>query len=46
MPSGSGLPEFYQLTTGGVLLSVIPLAIAMIMLQRFWQGGLTEGSVK
>lgn len=40
------LPEFYQLTTGGVLLSVIPLAIAMIVLQRFWQGGLTEGSVK
>lgn len=40
------LPEFYQLTTGGVLLSVIPLAIAMIVLQRFWRGGLTEGSVK
>ncbi|WP_232549390.1 carbohydrate ABC transporter permease [Propioniciclava soli] len=40
------LPEFYQLTTAGVLLSVIPLAIAMIVLQRFWRGGLTEGSVK
>ena len=40
------LPEFYELTTGGVLLSVIPLGIAMIVLQRFWQGGLTEGSVK
>ena len=40
------LPEFYQLTTGGVLLSVIPLAIAMIVLQRFWRGGLTEGAVK
>ncbi|MDN5805473.1 MAG: carbohydrate ABC transporter permease [Microlunatus sp.] len=40
------LPEFYQLTTGGVLLSVIPLAIAMIVLQRYWRGGLTEGSVK
>ena len=40
------LPEFYQLTTGGVLLSIIPLAIAMIVLQRFWRGGLTEGSVK
>jgi multiple sugar transport system permease protein len=40
------LPEFYELTTGGVLLSVIPLAIAMIVLQRFWRGGLTEGSVK
>jgi multiple sugar transport system permease protein len=40
------LPEFYELTTGGVLLSVIPLAMAMIVLQRFWRGGLTEGSVK
>jgi multiple sugar transport system permease protein len=40
------LPEFYQLTTGGVLLSVIPLAIAMIVLQRFWRGGLTEGAIK
>ncbi|CBT77549.1 MULTISPECIES: carbohydrate ABC transporter permease [Glutamicibacter] len=40
------LPEFYELTTGGVLLSTIPLAIAMIVLQRFWRGGLTEGSVK
>jgi multiple sugar transport system permease protein len=40
------LPEFYELTTGGVLLSVIPLAVAMIVLQRFWRGGLTEGAVK
>lgn len=40
------LPEFYELTTGGVLLSIIPLSIAMVVLQRFWRGGLTEGSVK
>jgi len=40
------LPEFYQLTTGGVLLSIIPLAIAMVVLQRYWRGGLTEGSLK
>lgn len=40
------LPEFYELTTGGVLLSTIPLVIAMIVLQRFWRGGLTEGAVK
>lgn len=40
------LPEFYELTTGGLLLSVIPLAVAIIVLQRFWRGGLTEGSVK
>lgn len=40
------LPEFFQLTTGGALLSVIPLAILILVLQRFWRGGLTEGSVK
>lgn len=40
------LPEFYQLTIGGSLLSVIPLAILILVLQRFWRGGLTEGAVK
>lgn len=40
------LPEFYQLTTAGVLVSVVPLAIAMLVLQRYWRGGLTEGAVK
>ena len=45
-PRADRLPEFYQLTTGGALLSVIPLAILILVLQRFWRGGLTEGSVK
>jgi multiple sugar transport system permease protein len=40
------LPEFYQLTTGGVLVSIIPLIVAMMVLQRYWRGGLTEGAVK
>jgi len=40
------LPEFYQLTTGGVLVSIIPLIAAMIVLQKFWRGGLTDGAVK
>jgi multiple sugar transport system permease protein len=39
-------PEFLQTTIGGAFVSVVPLAIAMIVLQRFWQGGLTEGAVK
>jgi multiple sugar transport system permease protein len=39
-------PEFYQLTIGGLLVSVIPLAAAMILLQRYWRGGLTDGAVK
>jgi multiple sugar transport system permease protein len=39
-------PQLLQTTIGGAFVSVIPLAIAMIVLQRFWQSGLTEGAVK
>jgi multiple sugar transport system permease protein len=39
-------PEFYQATVGGLLVSIIPLVVAMIVLQRYWRGGLTDGSVK
>jgi multiple sugar transport system permease protein len=30
----------------GSLISVIPLIIAFLCLQRFWRSGLTSGSVK
>jgi multiple sugar transport system permease protein len=39
-------PQLLQTTIGGAFVSVVPLVIAMIVLQRFWQGGLTEGAVK
>jgi multiple sugar transport system permease protein len=39
-------PELYQLTVGGAFVSVLPLMLAMIVLQRFWRSGLTEGGVK
>lgn len=39
-------PELYQLVVGGAFVSVIPLMVAMIVLQRFWRTGLTQGSVK
>ena len=39
-------PELYQLVVGGAFVSVVPLMIAMIALQRFWRTGLTQGSVK
>lgn len=39
-------PEFYQLTVGGAFLSILPLAAAMLVLQRYWRSGLTQGSVK
>lgn len=40
------VPELMQYTIGGAFVSVIPLAVAMLVLQRFWRTGMTEGSVK
>ncbi|WP_329123384.1 carbohydrate ABC transporter permease [Streptomyces sp. NBC_01465] len=42
----SQYPEFYQLVITGSLISVIPLAIAFLGLQRYWRSGLTAGAVK
>jgi multiple sugar transport system permease protein len=39
-------PELYQLAVGGAFLSVIPIMIGIVSLQKFWKAGLTEGSVK
>ncbi len=30
----------------GSLLTIVPLVVAFLLLQRFWQSGLTAGSVK
>lgn len=40
------VPELTQYTIGGAFVSVIPLAVAMLVLQRYWRTGLTEGSVR
>jgi multiple sugar transport system permease protein len=39
-------PILYQLTVGGAFVSVVPLMIIIVWLQRYWRGGLTQGSVK
>lgn len=39
-------PELYEMTVTGALLSVVPLMIAIVALQRYLRPGLTEGSVK
>jgi multiple sugar transport system permease protein len=36
----------YTLVQTGSLVSLLPLIGAFLFLQRFWQGGLTFGSVK
>ena len=30
----------------GALIAILPLTLAFLFLQRFWQSGLTLGSVK
>ncbi|MFJ8254130.1 carbohydrate ABC transporter permease [Streptomyces sp. NPDC094466] len=42
----SQYPEQYALLITGSLVSVLPLAIAFVCLQRFWRSGLTAGAVK
>lgn len=39
-------PEFMPLVITGSLLSILPLVVAFLLLQRFWKSGLTAGSVK
>lgn len=39
-------PMLYQLTVVGAFVSIVPLMLAMVFLQRFLRMGLTQGSVK
>ncbi|NGO15324.1 carbohydrate ABC transporter permease, partial [Streptomyces sp. HC44] len=38
--------DMLPLVVTGSLISIIPLVIAFLMLQRYWQSGLATGSVK
>ena len=40
------IPELRMYVLVGALLSIIPLIIAFLLLQRFWRSGLGAGSVK
>jgi multiple sugar transport system permease protein len=43
---GSSNPNQLALVVTGSLLSIIPLVAAFVILQRYWQSGLSAGSVK
>jgi len=43
---GAGSQPIYNLVIMGSLLTIIPIVIAFLLLQRFWQSGLSAGSVK
>ncbi len=44
--TGVGARSIYNLVITGSLLTIVPLVIAFLLLQRFWQSGLSAGSVK
>jgi len=43
---GGGTAQLLALVVTGSLISIIPLIAAFLMLQRYWQSGLTAGGVK
>ncbi len=43
---GVGAQPIYNLVITGSLLTIIPIVVAFLFLQRFWQSGLSAGSVK
>ena len=44
--TGANAQPVYNLVVTGALLTIVPLVIVFVLLQRFWQSGLSAGSVK
>ena len=44
--SGVGAQPIYNLVITGSLLTILPLVVAFLFLQRFWQSDLSAGGVK
>ena len=44
--AGGGAHSLYPLVITGALVAVLPIIVAFLFLQRYWQGGLTFGSLK
>jgi multiple sugar transport system permease protein len=44
--AGSGSQAMFSTIITGSLLSIVPLVIAFLVLQRYWQSGLATGGVK
>ncbi len=43
---GGGAQPLYPLVITGALVSIVPIIVSFLFLQRYWQGGLTFGSLK
>lgn len=44
--TGVAAQPIYNLVITGALLTIVPIVIAFLILQRYWQSGLSAGSVK
>src|SRR5256885_869777 len=44
--ANGGAQLLYTLVLTGSLISILPLIVAFLFLQRYWQGGLTLGSIR
>lgn len=44
--SGVAAQPIYNLVITGALLTIVPIVIAFLFLQRYWQSGLSAGAVK
>ncbi len=44
--AGGGSQVLFSIVVTGSLISIIPLVVAFLFLQRFWQSGLSTGSVR
>jgi multiple sugar transport system permease protein len=44
--AGGGAQALFSIVITGSLLSIIPLVVAFLFLQRYWQSGLATGGVK
>ena len=44
--SGSGGSLLFTVVMAGALVSILPVIIAFLLIQRYWQGGLGAGGVK
>ncbi|MGD0166927.1 MAG: carbohydrate ABC transporter permease [Gaiellaceae bacterium] len=44
--AGGGAQALFSIVVTGALIAIVPVAAAFLVLQRYWQGGLTAGGVK
>ncbi|WP_018143288.1 carbohydrate ABC transporter permease [Alloscardovia criceti] len=44
--AGAASEQVWNLVTSGAFISIVPMVLAFLFLQRYWVGGLTAGSVK